>query len=143
MSCPSLHLSVEIRLVGGSNSHEGRVDIRVGTTWGTVCDDLWDIDDTYVACRQLGYNRQVPCVSVSSSVGLCLCLSVSSSVGLSLSRRRSVSACLCLSHRLSVCLCLIVRRSLSVSVCLSLSLSHGRSVSACLCLIVGLPVSVC
>ena len=44
----------DIRLVGGANETEGRVEICLGGNWGTVCDDGWGIYETQVACRHLG-----------------------------------------------------------------------------------------
>ena len=44
-----------IRLTGGNTDREGRVEICVNETWGTVCDGMWDSRDANVACRQLGY----------------------------------------------------------------------------------------
>ena len=45
----------DIRLRGGSNSSEGRVEICNNNVWGTVCDDFWGTPDANVACRQLGF----------------------------------------------------------------------------------------
>ena len=43
-----------IRLRGGGTVFEGRVEICIDNVWGTVCDDLWGVNDSRVVCRQLG-----------------------------------------------------------------------------------------
>ena len=44
----------EVRLAGGANNNEGRVEICLSDEWGTVCDQMWDETDARVVCRQLG-----------------------------------------------------------------------------------------
>ena len=48
----------DIRLVGGSVPNEGRVELCSNNTWGTICDNGFDVQDANVICRQLGYADQ-------------------------------------------------------------------------------------
>lgn len=58
----------DIRLVGGANIYEGRVEVCVNGIWGTVADDAWGTADAVVVCRKLGFSETCEeyCVEVMS-----------------------------------------------------------------------------
>lgn len=43
-----------VRLVGGSTSGEGRLQVKMGDRWGTVCNEGWTRQSAAVACHQMG-----------------------------------------------------------------------------------------
>ena len=45
----------DIRLADGSYQWEGRVEIYISGTWGTITDSDWNSKDAKVVCRKLGY----------------------------------------------------------------------------------------
>ncbi|XP_041455891.1 deleted in malignant brain tumors 1 protein-like [Lytechinus variegatus] len=55
--------SRSIRVVDGPSDSEGRVEVFYNGTWGTVCDNQFDMNAAYVACRSLGYNYALEVIS--------------------------------------------------------------------------------
>lgn len=45
-----------MRLVNGSDTHEGTVEICIEKRWKLISDNSWDDKDAQVVCRQLHHN---------------------------------------------------------------------------------------
>lgn len=48
----------DLRLRGGPNVREGRVEICLNNAWGTVCSTLFDDEDAAVVCAQMNFERE-------------------------------------------------------------------------------------
>ncbi|XP_071965829.1 uncharacterized protein [Antedon mediterranea] len=56
----------DVQLIGSPRTYMGRVEIEVGSTWYSVCDVGWGIEEADVVCRQLGFQDGAMFSSVTS-----------------------------------------------------------------------------
>ena len=49
-------LEGDVRLINGRNSYQGRVEVCLNNTWGTVCQTGWGVAEARVVCRQIGFH---------------------------------------------------------------------------------------
>ena len=59
----------DVRLVGGEDEYEGRVEICQDGTWQSICQgSAWSQEDAVVTCRQLGHSLLCKLETVSISI---------------------------------------------------------------------------
>ena len=55
-SCFGSGPNLQVRIVGGSASHQGRVEVKAfDYPFGGVCDDGFDLEEAHVICREAGF----------------------------------------------------------------------------------------
>lgn len=66
-----------MRLQGGSNHLEGRLEICINDAWGTICQDEFTSDEARIVCANLGFTEGrsavIRCVAASQSVCIHRC----------------------------------------------------------------------
>ena len=55
VTCEEACTNNEVRLVDGTDQTNGRFEICLGGTWGTVCDEEFHNIDARIVCKQLGH----------------------------------------------------------------------------------------
>ncbi|XP_053556354.1 lysyl oxidase homolog 3 [Bombina bombina] len=60
---PYMGYETTIRIVGGRTQFEGRVEVKLGTSWGYLCSEGWTTKEAMVACRQLGLGYSLHAVT--------------------------------------------------------------------------------
>jgi len=51
----SVPVTVSVRVQGGTQPYNGRIEVMYNGEWGTICNMGWDLNDARAFCRQLGY----------------------------------------------------------------------------------------
>lgn len=57
---PWMKVYLGIRLVNGTTPRSGRIEVHHNSTWATVCDRSWGVNEAAVACNQLGFLHSIP-----------------------------------------------------------------------------------
>lgn len=60
-----------MRLADGDTVNQGRVEIYINGSWGTVCDSQWDLLDGKVVCVQLNYTNVTEVYVLAAYARLC------------------------------------------------------------------------
>ena len=56
-------MNIGVRLAGGRNNYQGRVEVYRDNQWKLVCGSTWDQSEGDVVCRQLGLGYAVATTS--------------------------------------------------------------------------------
>uniref|UniRef100_A0A4W5KCD7 SRCR domain-containing protein n=1 Tax=Hucho hucho TaxID=62062 RepID=A0A4W5KCD7_9TELE len=158
---PSILGDGRIRLVGGLDYCQGRVEVFYQGSWGTVCDDDWGRRDAGVVCQQIGCGHAVSSTTnayFGYGTGLILldnvnCHGYENQLSKCYSLGWGIHNCghhedagvICSGEKLFLSLCFFLALSFSlipVSLCLSRSFSLSLSLSVFLSLPVSLSVSL-